>query len=64
MLGLDSAVPLWVQQQLQRLVDRLEADEIGPDTLGIIRSELMQLGLERYVPETLAKALAKRKVDD
>lgn len=60
-LGLSHAVPHWVQQRLEAIVAKYAVDDLDPSSFAVLRSEMAEIGLERYFPETLADVLETRK---
>ncbi len=62
-LGLDTALPLWVEQQLEEVISRYSAMKFEDETFVQLRKELKESGLDRMVPETIAR-IAEKNTDD
>jgi len=56
-LGLDSTMPLWVDEKLNEIVEKFQKIGITSDSLNQLRAELTQLGMQDYVPNTMAKVI-------
>lgn len=54
-LGIDSTSPLWVDNQLRRIIERYSKEQLSAETFDQLRTELEGLGLGKYVPETIAE---------
>lgn len=54
-LGLPSSSPTWVEQALQGVESDLMERDLTPELLAELQARLREIGLERYVPETLAR---------
>jgi energy-coupling factor transporter ATP-binding protein EcfA2 len=59
-LGLPSSSPTWVEAKLRETADALSQQELTPELVAELRKRLHELGLERFVPETLAKLARER----
>jgi uncharacterized protein with PIN domain len=59
-LGLEYTLPLWVEGQLEGVVAEFVKEPITADSLGRLRERMKTLGLEKYVPETIAKLADSR----
>ncbi|MBK6299275.1 MAG: AAA family ATPase [Sphingomonadales bacterium] len=56
-LGVQSTMPEWVDDELQSLIDRYKGNEINQDTLNGLRRDLESVGQSEFYPEALAKLL-------
>ncbi|MNX87536.1 recombination protein F [compost metagenome] len=54
-LGLPSASPTWVDQQLAQTQSDLIGKDLTPELVAELRSRLQSVGLERFIPASLAK---------
>lgn len=52
-LGLQSTSAVWVDADLERLLDRLRGQQLTESTFEELRQELRKLGLSRYLPEAI-----------
>jgi predicted ATP-binding protein involved in virulence len=59
-LGLDSTMPIWADQQLRAIIDKYARVRLGKETLGELRSELDQLGLAAWLPEAVSSVVDKK----
>jgi energy-coupling factor transporter ATP-binding protein EcfA2 len=60
-LGLPSSLPTWVEQALREIEIELTGDEMTSELVAQLRQRLKDLGLERFVPDSLAR-LAKERL--
>jgi predicted ATPase len=56
-LGVQSTMPEWVDDELQALIDRYKGKSISQDTLNGLRRDLESVGQSEFYPEALAKLL-------
>lgn len=59
-LGLDFTMPVWVESELENLVQRYSTRDFTNETLAELRQEMGVLGLAKHAPQTIAK-LAEQK---
>jgi hypothetical protein len=59
-VGLPSSSPTWVEQRLRETADQLTSKELTPELVAELRARLSADGLERFVPDALAKLAQKR----
>jgi predicted ATPase len=59
-LGLDFTMPVWVESELEALVQRYEAMPFTNETVAELRREMSALGLAKLAPQTIAR-LADQK---
>lgn len=58
-LGVPFTMPLWVENDLDRIVSRYSKEKIDEKTFDLMRSELSQIGLEEMMPIAMKKILKK-----
>jgi len=63
-LGLTSATPVWVERRLRELIETLADRDLTEETFTGVRRTLEEIGLGRYVPETLADIVGERRQHD
>lgn len=61
-LGLQFTLPLWVENRLDEIVARYQAEAITDESLRALRSEMTELGLGHLFPEAVAAVV--ERVDD
>lgn len=54
-LGLKHTKPVWVEDQLERLVERYSSRVLSDDSLRELRKEMRELRLDHLFPETLSR---------
>ncbi len=59
-LGLPSSSPTWVEQSLRETAEYLSGQELTPEVVVELGERLRALGLERFIPATLAKLAQDR----
>lgn len=60
-LGIDSTLPNWVNDELKEIIKRYSDKEISKDNIKIFKSELEKVGLGKYIPESIVNLLEKTK---
>lgn len=60
-LGLEDTLPDWVDEQIKFIIQKYKSVEIGDSSINSFKAELIDAGLERYVPESLLKLLGEYK---
>lgn len=53
-LGLESTLPAWADEGLQRLIREFSQKEVTSDSLGAFRQALIEAGLEKFAPLGIA----------
>lgn len=54
-LGIDTTIPFWAEDQLKSIVDKYLAKEFTQETLTELRNEMKEIGLADFIPETIAR---------
>ena len=54
-LGVDSTIPYWAEEVLESIVEKYRESELTQDLLNEMREELEKIGLQDYVPNTIAR---------
>ena len=62
-LGVPFTMPVWVEEKLQEIVSKYSKGEINEETIGEMRNELSEVGLEELIPEATIKTLEKSDND-
>ncbi len=63
-LGLPSSSPTWVEKELQGIESTLSKQDLTPELLVDLQNQLRAVGLERYVPVSLARLTKNRLTND
>lgn len=58
-LGLEFTMPVWVQTELEEIVSKYSELEFTNESLAEMRVEMAALGLEKMVPQTIARLAAQ-----
>jgi hypothetical protein len=61
-LGLQFTMPLWVEQRLDAIVSEFGQDDLTKESLNRLRQKMTELGLEQYIPDTIA-CVAQRHIN-
>lgn len=56
-LGVRSTMGLWVDQQLESVLSNFSKRDLNEDSLVRLKADLDEVGLSKYLPETLARLL-------
>jgi hypothetical protein len=59
-LGLRFTLPLWVEAKLEEIVAEFQKEEISSESLTRLRGKMQEMGLEKYVPSTIARVADAR----
>ncbi len=62
-LGIDSTMPFWAEEILNEITRKYSALEVTKENLDNLRAELTKIGLDGYIPETIAEVV-ERKTND
>lgn len=54
-LGLSSTKPEWVEKKLQNIISRYKGQDFNNNNLELFRTEMKEIGLDEFIPETVAK---------
>lgn len=63
-LGVDVTMPLWVDRRLGEIVERYAQSTIDEQSFARLRQELTNLGLSRFIPETIAGVVDESQRND
>ena len=56
-LGVSTTIPVWAEQELESLLQRLEGQSLNEELFTEFREALRSIGLQHYVPEALGRLL-------
>lgn len=62
-LGIGSSMPFWAEEMLTEIIKKYGAFELTKENLDNLRNELTEIGLNGYIPETIAKVAEGKKHD-
>lgn len=62
-LGLPFTMPIWAEEKLQKIIKKYSEIEITNNSLGMLRKELSEIGLEDSVPDTIVKIIERQEND-
>jgi hypothetical protein len=57
-LDVDVSMPLWAEKALKRIIDEYLSQPMNTETARRIRSDMIESGLARWVPDALTKIVA------
>ncbi|QKG54484.1 AAA family ATPase [Hymenobacter sp. BRD67] len=60
-LGLEDTLPYWVDDEINRIIEKYKAVEVGDASISSFKDDLSKAGLGKYVPESLLKLLENYK---
>lgn len=63
-LGIDSTMPGWAEDILADSIKRYSENPITEDTFIRLRSELKEIGLDEFIPETITAVVEENRKDD
>lgn len=62
-LGIGSSMPFWAEDILTEIIEKYSTLELTKENLNNLRNELIQIGLDGYIPETITKVVEGKKHD-
>lgn len=63
-LGIDSTMPIWAEEKLDSIVEKYSGGNLTSDTLLSLREELATIGLDEYIPISIARVIEENNVDE
>ena len=63
-LGIETTMPDWVDNKIEDIIEKYAKDGITPDNLNSFKTDLKEVGLEKYVSTSVAQLIEKSKSDD
>ena len=63
-LGIDSSMPIWAEKTLDEIIRKYSQIELTSDSLTSLRQELSEIGLDNYIPDTIARVVEEGSTDD
>ena len=63
-LGIDSSMPIWAEKTLDEIVRKYSQIELTSDSLSNLKQELAEIGLDNYIPDTIARVVEEGSTDD
>ena len=63
-LGIDSTMPSWAEETLEEIIRKYSKMELNQESLVNLRKDLAVVGLEEYIPVSIARVLEENNTDD
>ncbi len=63
-LGIESTMPIWAEQELNNIVNKYSQTILTNETIKDLRKDLQILGFDEYVPESISKVVEGTKLND
>ena len=63
-LGVDSSMPIWVEQALENIISKYSQIKLSADMLANLRVELSDIGLAEYIPDSIIQIAEGHNTDD
>lgn len=63
-LGIDSSMPIWAENTLDEIIRKYSQIELTSDSLADLKQELAEIGLDNYIPDTIARVVEEASTDD
>lgn len=63
-LGIETTMPNWVDNKIENIINKYAKDGITPENLASFKSDLKEVGLQKYVSTSVAQLIAKSKSND
>jgi len=60
-LGVSVTLPYWVEDRINKIVDKYSEIVMNSETISNLRDEMREIGMDKLLPETLGKILGERK---
>lgn len=62
-LGIDSSIPLWAEEQLRDIIRKYVLAELTEENLDKFRIEMGEIGLDEFIPDTIAEIVGEKTHD-
>jgi predicted ATP-binding protein involved in virulence len=62
-LGVSFTMPIWAEEELSSIVSKYLKEDITPESLSAMRSELATIGLEKLVPTAVTKLVQEKDAE-
>lgn len=56
-LGIETSLPFWAEDELKEIINKYSHIELSRKSLSNLKDEITKLGLEDYIPSTIAKVI-------
>lgn len=63
-LGIDSTMPTWAAESLEEAIKKYSSLTFSKENIESFRKELSEIGLEKYIPESIAQVLERKHSDE
>jgi len=63
-LGIDSSMPIWAEKTLDEIICKYSQVELTSESLTNLKQELAEIGLDNYIPDTIARVVEEGSTDD
>lgn len=63
-LGIDSTMPSWAEETLSAIIKKYSQIQLNNESLAHLRTELSSVGLDDYIPESIARVFEEKNTDD
>lgn len=63
-LGLPVTMPIWVEKRIENLVNKYREMEITNHNFDLLRSEMKEIGLSKFIPDTITKIVERDENND
>jgi len=63
-LGIDSSMPIWAEKTLDEIIRKYSQVELTSESLTNLKQELAEIGLDNYIPDTIARVVEEGSTDD
>ncbi|MFI0478897.1 MAG: AAA family ATPase [Candidatus Rhabdochlamydia sp.] len=63
-LGVSFTMPVWVEEELRKSIDKYTQSEITEASFAALRGDLAKVGLERLMPEAISRIIEKKDDQD
>lgn len=63
-LGIDSTMPSWAEETLEAIIRKYSKIQLNNESLANLRKDLSVVGLEEYIPVSIARVLEENNTDD
>ena len=62
-LGINTSIPFWAEDQLNQIVNEYLAKEFTQDNLDNLRREMEKIGMSDFIPDTISQIAGKKSND-
>jgi len=56
-LGIESTIPIWVEEKLDKIINKYAAQELSSENINRMRNEMEEIGFDKLIPSSIARII-------